>query len=332
MNRTIVSVAFVSILSFTFACPAQEKVFRLGMIGLDTSHAINFTKYLNDPNNNTGCKVVVGYPGGSPDVPSSADRVDGYTKELKDKYGVKIVDSIETLVQEVDGIMLESVDGRPHLEQVKPVFAAGKPVFIDKPMAGDLGDVIEIFRLAKKQNVPCWSSSSLRYSLGIGQIKDKYGQVLGCNAYSPCSLEEHHPDLYWYGVHGVETLFAIMGPGCKTVQRAHTKDTDFVIGIWEDGRIGTFRGTRSGKHTYGAMIFGSKGVGPTDKYAGYGPLLVEVVRFFKTGSVPVPAEETIEIFAFMTASDESKALNGAAVSLESVIEKAQKKYQACDKK
>jgi predicted dehydrogenase len=326
MRRLAVTTTVVSILAASLACHAEEKVFRIGMIGLDTSHVIAFTRHVNDANNNTGCKVVVGYPGGSPDVHASASRVEGFTRELKDKHGVEIVDSIEGLLKKVDGVLLESVDGRQHLQQVRPVFAARKPVFIDKPVAGDLGDAIEIFRLAKEHDVPCWSSSSLRFSPGISGMRTKLGPVIGCSAYSPCSLEPHHPDLYWYGVHGVEILFTIMGPGCKTVQRAHTKDADIVIGVWQDGRIGTFRGIRTGKRGYGAMVFGTEGVGPAGKYAGYGPLLDEIVKFFKTGSVPVTAEQTIEIFAFMTAADESKTLNGAPVSLESVIEKEKKKY------
>jgi len=148
--------------------------------------------------------------------------------------------------------------------------------------------------------------------------------VLGCDAFSPCSLEEHHPDLYWYGVHGVEILFTIMGPGCETVRRTQTRDSEFVVGVWKDGRIGTYRGIRSGKADYGALVYGTKGIAPSGRYTGYGHLIDEIVKFFTTGKVPVPPEETIEIFAFMSAADESRARGGAAVSLASVIEKAKK--------
>ncbi len=306
-------------------CPAEDAVFRLGMIGLDTSHVIAFTKAINgDPDN--GCHVVAGYAGGSPDVESSASRVEGYTTQLRDTYGMKIVDSIETLCTMVDGILLESVDGRPHLAQVRPVIAAGKPVFIDKPMAGDLADVLEIFRLADEAKVPCWSSSSLRYSPGIISMRhsDELGEVMGCAAFGPCALEAHHPDLYWYGVHGVEILFTIMGPGCQSVRRVQTEGTEHVVGCWDGGRIGTFRGLRSGKKDYGAMVFGSRKVMPSGRYEGYQPLVDEIVTFFRTGVVPVTSAETIEIFAFMSAADRSKAAGGAEVSLASVIQEAQR--------
>lgn len=327
MFRTmILVVGLVVVLSLSAGAQAGSDVFRIGMIGLDTSHVIAFTKVLNDPAKGFGCKVVAGYPGGSPDVHSSASRVEGYTKQLRDNYGLEIVDSIEELCERVDGVLLESVDGRPHLSQVKPVIAAGKPVFIDKPMGGSLADVIEIFRLAKENDVPCWSSSSLRYSPGIISMRDKpeVGQVLGCDAFSPCSIEPHHPDLYWYGVHGVEILFTIMGPGCESVQRLQTDKGEFVVGRWSDGRIGTYRGLKTGKKTYGAMVFGTKGVQRSGSYGGYEPLVKEIVTFFKTGDVPIPPEETIEIFAFMTAADESKKQNGQAVLLKSVIDKATK--------
>jgi hypothetical protein len=151
---------------------------------------------------------------------------------------------------------------------------------------------------------------------------EQVGDVLGCDAYGPCSLEEHHPDLYWYGIHGVETLFTIMGPGCQSVTRVQTKDSELVTGAWSDGRIGTFRGIRSGKGDYGATAFGTKGIAPSGGYAGYQPLVVEIARFFKTGMPPVSADETIEIMAFMEAADESKRQGGRPVTLESVIAKA----------
>lgn len=322
----LLTIVLIVFLTLPFETEAREKVFRIGMIGLDTSHVIAFTKVINDTANNYGCKVVVGYSGGSPDIPSSANRVENYTNQLRDKYGVEIVDSIEELCEKVDGVLLESVDGRPHLKQAIPVIKAGKPLFIDKPMAGSLEDVIEIFRLAKENNVPCWSSSSLRYGPGvIGMRNNKeVGDVLGCDAFSPCSLEEHHPDLYWYGVHGVEMLFTIMGTGCETVRRVQTPDYELVVGIWKDGRVGTFRGVKKGKSGYGSMVFGTKGIVPGGGYGGYEPLIVEIIKFFKTGNIPIPEEETIEIFAFMSAADESKEKDGAAVSIRETIEKAER--------
>ena len=215
-----------------------SKPLRAGIIGLDTSHVVAFTQLLNAPNPKpelAGVRVVAAYPGGSPDIPSSRDRVAGFTQELRDKFGVAIVGSIDELLAKVDVVLLESVDGRPHLEQARPVFKAHKPVFIDKPVAGSLADAIAIFELARETNTPCFSSSSLRFSPGIAAIRNnaKVGDVLGCDVYGPCSLEEHHPDLFWYGIHGVEALFTIMGTGCQSVSRTQTEGTELVVGRLE---------------------------------------------------------------------------------------------------
>ena len=308
---------------------AQDKSpIRIGIIGLDTSHVPAFTSLFNDPKASgdlAGFKVVAGFPGGSKDVKASYSRVEGFTKQLQDKFGVEIVNSIDDLLAKVDVVLIESVDGRPHLQQVIPVLKAGKKVFIDKPLGGSLADVLMIFDLAKKHNVPLFSSSSLRYATNLRAVKSdpKLGKVLGCVSYSPCELEPHHPDLFWYGVHGVESLYTIMGTGCKSVSRSHTKDTDVVTGIWTDGRVGTYRGLRGGKIDYGTVVFGDKGIMTTSGIVGgYKPLVVEIAKFFKSGTAPVSAAETIEMFAFMEAADESKRQSGAPVTLDSVMQKA----------
>jgi predicted dehydrogenase len=308
-------------------CAEEEaKVFRLGMIGLDTSHVIAFTSYLNDPKNKTGCRVVAGYPGGSPDFPASANRVDKYTQQLKEQFGLEIVESIEELCQKVDGIMLESVDGRPHLEQAKLVIAAGKPLWVDKPVADDLADVIELFRLAKENNVPCWSSSAARFGEGVAGARDneELGKIVACDVFGSSSWAEQHPSLYLYGIHAVEPLFTVMGPGCETVQRTKTDGVDLVIGVWKGGRIGTFRDLRGGKTDFTTIIYGKNKM-IAAKSSGYAPLLEQIVKFFKTGNPPVPAEETIEIYAFMSAADESQTHGGAPVSLSELIKQAQGK-------
>ena len=302
-----------------------KKPLRAGIIGLDTSHVMAFTNLFNDPKAEGplgSVKVVAGYPGGT-DIPSSKDRVGKITEELR-AAGAEIVDSIPALLAKVDVVLIESVDGRPHLEQAKPVLEARKPVFIDKPIAGSLSDAIAILDTAKKLGVPCFSSSSLRFSPGIQGMRSdpRVGEVMGCDVWGPCPLEPTHPDLFWYGIHAVEMLFTIMGPGCEKVSRARTDGTDVVTGVWKDGRVGVFRGIRQGKADYGGIVFGTKGIEPCGGYTGYKPLVEEIARFFATGKAPVSADETTEIFAFMEAADESKRRGGEPVLLESVLTKA----------
>ena len=304
-----------------------NKPLRVGMIGLDTSHCAAFTKILHDPANTgdlANIKVVAAFPGGSKDLPFSVERLPKYTEEMRG-LGVEIVDSIPALLAKCDVVLLESVDGRPHLEQVRPVFAAGKPVFIDKPLAGSLVDSIAIAELGERSRTPWFSASSLRFGPGVAKAKGdpKLGDVVGCVTWSPCHLDPTHPDLYWYGIHGCELLYTYMGPGCKTVTRTQTEAAEVVTGVWTDGRSGTFRGLRKpGKEDYGAVVFGTKGILPAPGYEGYKPLVEQIATFFRTGKPPVQAGETIELMAFMEAADESKRQGGKPVDVREVLEKA----------
>ena len=321
-------LSLLAVLCLLHPVQAQDSAepMRIGMIGLDTSHCLAFARILNsadDPKHVPGCRVVMVYPKGSPDIQSSVSRVPEYTKTITE-LGVEVVDDLESMVQQVDAVLLETNDGRPHLEQIIPVLKAGKPCFIDKPIAGSLTDCIAIFKLAEHYKTPIFSSSSLRYGTRTQAVRNgSIGDVTGCDTFSPCSLEKTHPDLFWYGIHGVESLFTVMGPGLKSVVRTQTKDFEQVTGTWSDGRIGTFRGIRAGKGGYGGIAFGTKGTSAVGSYDGYDPLLVEIVKFFKSGQPPVSAAETTDIYAFMEAADESKRHGFATVDVSEVIAKAQ---------
>ena len=301
----------------------------VGIIGLDTSHVGEFTKLLNSPNpaaDLAGVRVVAAFPAGS-DIPASRDRRAKFTEQIK-ATGVEIVDSIPALLDKVDVVLLESVDGRTHLEQVRPVFKAGKPVFIDKPLAGSLKDAVAIADLGET-------------------IQDALGSLVPhCDLvppFKPCETTRrsarssvaqlgalarwsstHHPDLYWYGIHGVETLYTIMGTGCETVARTHTDGADMAVGVWKGGRVGIFRGIREGKEDYGATVFGKAGIVEVGHNEGYRQLVAEIVKFFKTRHSPVDTKETIEMMVFMEAADESERQGGKPVALADVLAKAGK--------
>ena len=303
------------------AAAAEPKPLKAGIIGLDTSHVIAFTNTLNAENPKPeviGCRVVAAYPKGSPDIESSTKRVPEYTETVK-KKGVEIVDSIEELVKRVDVVFLETNDGRPHYEQLLPVLKGGKPCFIDKPIAGSLTDAVAIFEAAKKYKVPIFSSSSLRFAKDTQAARaGAFGTINRCETSSPASLDPTHPDLFWYGIHGVESLFTVMGTGCVSVKRGTTADGKIeVVGQWAEGRVGTFR-----EGGYTGKAVGDKGEGPVGSSPGYDPMLSEILKFFRSGNPPVSEAETLEIYAFMEAADESKRQNGASVTLESVMKKA----------
>ena len=219
--------------------------------------------------------------------------------------------SIAELVARVDAVMLTSVDGRPHLAQIRPVLAAHRPVFIDKPLAGSLSDAREIFRLCAEAKTLCFSASALRFYPSITVLKAP--DIISVDAYSPATLEPHHPDLYWYGVHRVEILYTLMGPGCVWVSRTFTDGQEVTVAQWKDGRVATFRGTRKGDHGYGATVQTTKGMKLSEPVKGmiYKQLLQEIVKFFQTGVAPVSAAETMEICS-PSWTPRSSAANAAA--------------------
>ncbi len=328
----------LAFLALTIGLRAQEpKPLRAGIIGLDTSHVLHFTKTLNvgpkkpeDAAKVAGVRVVAAYPQGSKDIEGSTKRVPEYTEKIK-ALGVEIVDSIDALLQRVDVVFLESNDGRVHWEQLQPVLKAGKPVFIDKPIAGSLTDAIRILEAAEKAKVPMFCSSSLRFGKNTQAARNgAIGKVKTAETFSPMSLEATHPDLYWYGVHGCESLFAVLGTGCKTAKRTTAADgTTEVTGTWDGGRIGIFREENNqDRKGYGGKAVGEKGESPIGTSDGYDVLLFEIVKMFRTGVSPVSAQETLELYAFMEAADESKRLGGAEVSIADVIAKARAELAA----
>lgn len=331
LSRRRAMLLFAALVGCTFfAAPTAARAddpIRIGIIGLDTSHSIAFTELFNAASPSpevAGFRVTVAYPHGSADIPSSVERIPGYVEKIR-TLGVTIVDSIPALLEQCDVVLLETNDGRLHLEQYRQVAAAKKPCFIDKPITASLADAVAIFDLAQEHGVPVFSSSSLRFSAGPqGARKGEAGEVLGCEAYSPCSLEPTHPELYWYGIHGVEILYTVMGPGCESVARLSSDDFDVAVGRWSDGRIGSFRGIRKGASGYGGVAYGSKEIRSLGGFDGYAPLVHAIAEFFRTGKAPVEPAETLELYAFMSAADLSKERGGAPVAIAEVLEAARR--------
>ena len=311
--------------SETFAKGMKD--IKIGLIGLDTSHSPAFTKFVNDPSNPKmkGFKVSHAYPHGSSKIESSASRIPQYTTEIK-ALGVEVVDTLQKVIDSSDVIMLMTNDGTLHVEQIMPVLKARKPVFVDKPVAARLADVIRIYDAVKKYNVPMFSSSPLRYLEGAQKVRNEnaVGRVIGAEAYSPQKTEPSHTDLFWYGIHGVEILYTLMGTGCESIKRITGNEQDTVVGIWKDGRIGTYKGDLQTRQYYGGTAYGTTGVLPVGPFNGYQALVEVVIQFFRDGKPPVTPDETIELYTFMEAADVSKNRGSEWINLKQVYDDAAK--------
>ncbi|MEZ4810692.1 MAG: Gfo/Idh/MocA family oxidoreductase [Allomuricauda sp.] len=290
----------------------------VGIVGMDTSHSPQFVEAIN--HSKSGYKVTTAFTTVSRDMPASVNRVEKFTAQIK-SMGVEIVASIDELLDKVDYVLLCTVDGRLHLEQAEKIFKAGKRVFIDKPMAASLADVIQIFDLSKEYNVPTFSSSSVRFMKKANEVRNgAIGNVQGAQVYAPINYEPTLPKLYWYGIHGAELLYTVMGQGCKRVKSLITEKYHMVIGDWGDGKIGTYCGFKNGMQEYGGQAFGDKGVSYLDKFESADPLVEVILHYFDTGEVPMEPSETIELFAFMDAAQKSEQEEGDWVSIEAMFQ------------
>ncbi|MWV45912.1 gfo/Idh/MocA family oxidoreductase [Paenibacillus sp. HJL G12] len=302
----------------------NKEALNIGMIGLDTSHAPLFAEMLNSPAHPfhvPGGRVTTAFPGGSPDFPLSISRVEGYTTQIRDEYGVRMVDHAEAVAEAADAIMLLTVDGRLHVEQFEAVAPYGKPVFIDKPFALSSRDAQTIARLAEEHHVPLMSCSSVRWAANLAAAAEQglLGELIGVDCSGPMELQSTQPGFFWYGIHMADMLYRCMGPGCVEVRATSSEEHDLAVGLWSDGRIGTIRGNRKGNKRFGALLHREGGADFVDIYTNekpyYASMLEAVMQMFQTKAVPIHITETIEVIAFLEAANESRS-TGSPVKLK----------------
>src|SRR5262249_25167278 len=129
-----------------------------------------------------------------------------------------------------------------------------------------------------------------------------------------------NPGLYHYGIHAVEILYKLMGPGCQRVTCTHEKGVDVVTGQWNDGRVATVRGIREGQSDYGVVAFARKGVQPVPigTRSIYRELLKKIVGLFETKKSPLDVAVTVEIMGFIEAANKSGHNHGAGEKVQTL--------------
>ena len=302
------------------------KELKIGLVGLDTSHVIVFSKCFNKPGHAdhvAGGKVVAGYPGGSDDFELSRSRVGKFTQQVRDEFGVNVVDSPEAVAEACDLLFITAADGRTHLDYLRKTIALRRPTFVDKPLAVSSEDAREIMRLGEQHHVPVMSASSLRYApaLTAALADDSAGMIAGADIFGPMPIEPTQGGLFWYGIHTVEMLNRVMGGGCAQVATTTTDKHDVVTATWSDGRVAALHGLREAHGRFGATIHRDKGIQFVDAYAGgakrsaYATMLDAVMRSLPHGKSDVAAADTLEVIRLIEAANESRARDGAVVKL-----------------
>ncbi len=298
---------------------------KIGIVDLDSSHAPNFTRRINHVNIEEdqwvhGASVVAAYPGYSLAVADAEAKNEKYVQELKD-CGVEMVEAPEALLGRIDAVMIESDDGRRHFDAAQMFLKQGVPTFIDKPMTCSLEEAAALAELADKRGAPLYSGSSLRYAPEVVEITERglVGGVVGADVITPSrSKIEGVAGMFHYGIHGVEMLYAFMGPGCEFVRCSATPFGEVMTAEWQDGRLGVVRGYLRGAGGFGFTVIGDNSHCQrmvSEEYI-YRELLKRVISMLETGRSPVDMHETLEIIAFTEAALES-ARDGRSVGVGS---------------
>ena len=294
----------------------------IGFIGLDTSHVSVFAKMLNDPNHPHHVPrghVAVAYPGGSADFPLSIDRVGGFTTELKRDWGVEMLDTPEAVAEASDIVFITTCDGRVHRSLFERISKFRRPTFIDKPLATTVADAKAIVSLARRENIPVMSCSSLRYSEGLSNaLANRRADVRGCDVYGPLNEEPTQPGFFWYGCHSVEVMVTAMGTGCREVRCVRNDDNEMLTATWTDGRTASIRGLRNAHSKFGAVIHRADGPTFVDVSAGrpyYAGLLQAIMATLPENRSDIPADEMVHVIEIIEAANKSRSQNGAPVAL-----------------
>ncbi len=296
---------------------------RIGLIGLDTSHVTRFAAILNDPaspHHLAGARVTAGFPGASSDFELSHSRVQGFTDELRGRYGVDIMSSPKAVAEAVDLLFITSVDGRRHRGFLEATIGCRRPTFVDKPFATSLSDAEAMFDLAGSEGVPLMSCSSLRYADNFAAAlgEEEMGRIVGCDTYGPMNVEPTQGGLFFYGIHCVEMLVAALGAGCLWVLDKANAQSDLIAAEWSGGRTALMRGQRGAETRFAVTLHREKGSRFVDITATQRPyyvsMLEAILDSLPQGRSDVPAEETLEIIRLIEAANASR-LTGDPVNL-----------------
>ncbi|MFH1903705.1 MAG: Gfo/Idh/MocA family oxidoreductase [Candidatus Omnitrophota bacterium] len=281
---------------------------RAGIIGLDTSHTIEFTRRLQAPDcppdqRVEGMNVIscLRFPSPFQSEPDQDKR-----QEQLEQWGVKVSGKLEEVLNGTDVFLLEINDPSLHLDYFKKVMDAGKPIFLDKPPADTLKNAQDIFRLAREKNLKLFSASSLRFAPQVIQLPREIPQPKIGGALGPLGKAPAGSSIVWYGIHTVEMIQAVMGTGAKKV--FGRRDPMGISGIIEygDGRRATIQ-LNEGIWHYAVLGLNDKVIKflPVDASRLYTDLLKKIVEFFRGGEPPVSFEESLEVQAILEAIEKS---------------------------
>lgn len=297
----------------------MDKIMRLGAIGVDNSHVVAFTQRINELNDagQTRCRMVALWHDDKPDTaPERAQK----QLEQAAKLGAKPVDTLEHMLDQVDGVVLVQVNGNKHYDLARPVLEHSLPLFIDKPLTCDLPQARKLLEETHRGNARIYSSSSLRWVPEIASLDHAaLGKLVAIDAFGPSGHNPTMEGIYFYGVHVVEMIDQIWGPGVKRVSAVAMPERELFDLDYQDGRYARARLDRKAKYVFGATVHGEKDVKQFVVSGDlYKPMVQGMVKFFEGGEPPVKLRDIVENIAVMSAANASIKKDGAWVNVETI--------------
>jgi predicted dehydrogenase len=187
---------------------------KIGFIDLDTSHPRSFVKRINAMDS---FKVTGVF---------DRSRVKGSkeTVDFSEEFGARVFDSPSKLAEACDGVMVLSADWETHFSDISIVLNAGKACYCDKPLVGSLQELNALAEIAEKSEAPFLAGSGWRWNDVVSKIaKDIEGKRISDALFCAPS------DRFYYGIHGVEFILGIFGPGIESVKvEAKTEQATIV--------------------------------------------------------------------------------------------------------
>ncbi|MEM1444789.1 MAG: Gfo/Idh/MocA family oxidoreductase [Planctomycetota bacterium] len=299
--------------------------FRLGIVGLDSSHVPEFTRRIHALRDagDTRCTVTQLWTDGDHDMPP--EEVAKWREDTL-AMGVKEADSLDALLDGSDGVLVLAVNGAKHEALAAEALKRGLPTYIDKPLANDLEAGRRILAAARQGGARCYSASSLRFATELEQIpRDTLGNIVAVDATGPGELNEAMPRLLFYGVHTVEMVDAIFetcgaGPSVTQVRADQGDDRDVMQLRYADGRYAHLRLERKGGYDFAATLHGTEGLHhfKVDFAPVYGRLVQGMVRFFEGGDAPADLRDIVENLAVIEAAHTSLEQGGAWIDVPKI--------------
>lgn len=281
---------------------------KVALIGLDTSHSIEFTRRMQAPDcpedqRVQGMEAITCLRFETPF--QDKDGLDKRQAQLEE-WGVKVTEDFDEAIDGCDAIMLEINDPAYHLEYFKKVADLKRPIFLDKPLADTIENGREIARIAREKNLRVFSSSSLRYIPNLDQALAEVPEPMYAAMYGPVGVAPSGSSIVWYGVHAFEMLERVMGIGAKSVF-ARTDEAGVVAVVdYPEARRGMVELT-TGVYAYGGLVRDKKKAFPfvADTKRLYTVELEHVVEFFRGAPASASMEDALEVMAMLDAAEES---------------------------